>query len=149
MKRLFLILLVILIGCSTAPRRTSLPPTSTPEMLIIRPTRADPTPIPHNISVTMTVAALDRQYAVEAARMTDEAHTPGYHEPENIYSPTPRPCNIKGNVSSNGRYYHCPNFPQYSRTQIRPSEGDRWFCSVEQAIAAGFQAPSNSPVCIQ
>jgi endonuclease YncB( thermonuclease family) len=47
-------------------------------------------------------------------------------------------CNIKGNISSNGnRIYHLPGTTWYSRTKINEAKGERWFCSEEEARAAG------------
>lgn len=57
-------------------------------------------------------------------------------------------CNIKGNVNSKGeRIYHCLNSPSYSRTNVNFSEGDQWFCSPEEAEAAGFRKPENVSWC--
>ena len=49
-------------------------------------------------------------------------------------------CVIKGNVSSGGRIYHVPGQEHYSRTRINPAEGERWFCSREEAEVAGWRA---------
>jgi len=58
----------------------------------------------------------------------------GYHPPGN--------CVIKGNINSRGeRIYHTPSSPWYSRTRIDESRGQRWFCSEEEARAAGWRAP--------
>ena len=53
----------------------------------------------------------------------------------------PRNCPIKGNVSPRGRVYHAPWSRDYARTKVKPEEGDRWFCSEADALAAGFRAP--------
>jgi cold shock CspA family protein len=49
-------------------------------------------------------------------------------------------CNIKGNISINTskRLYHMPGMEDYSRTNISPEHGERWFCSEEDAIANGW-----------
>lgn len=53
-------------------------------------------------------------------------------------------CEIKGNVNSKGeRIYHVPGGRDYKRTDIKPEEGDRWFCTAAEAEAAGFRAPQN------
>ena len=55
-------------------------------------------------------------------------------------------CLIKGNVSKrngNQKIYHCPNWDDYSKTEVNRSEGDRWFCTEEEALAAGFRKPEN------
>lgn len=50
-------------------------------------------------------------------------------------------CTIKGNVNSKGeRIYHMPGGRYYNRTDIKPEEGDRWFCTPSEAEAAGFRA---------
>lgn len=51
-----------------------------------------------------------------------------------------RACNIKGNVSTQGeRIYHVPGQKYYNDTRISPSHGERWFCSEEEARAAGWR----------
>jgi endonuclease YncB( thermonuclease family) len=52
-------------------------------------------------------------------------------------------CDIKGNISDNGRIYHVPGSPSYAATRIDESRGERWFCSEEEARAAGWRAPRN------
>lgn len=50
-------------------------------------------------------------------------------------------CVIKGNVNSNHeKIYHVPGGQSYEKTDIKPEEGDRWFCTPEEAIATGFRA---------
>src|SRR5690606_36663822 len=50
-------------------------------------------------------------------------------------------CAIKGNVNSSGeKIYHSPGGQFYDRTDIKPEEGDRWFCTSEEARQAGFRA---------
>jgi endonuclease YncB( thermonuclease family) len=47
-------------------------------------------------------------------------------------------CTIKGNVNSAGEcIYHTPNSRWYAQIKMRVSKGTRWFCSVEDAEAAG------------
>lgn len=49
-------------------------------------------------------------------------------------------CAIKGNVNSdNEKIYHTPGQRDYKRTNIKPEEGDRWFCTEAEAQAAGFR----------
>jgi hypothetical protein len=49
-------------------------------------------------------------------------------------------CNIKGNVSTKGeRIYHVPGQKYYNDTRIQASHGERWFCSEEEARAAGWR----------
>lgn len=50
-------------------------------------------------------------------------------------------CAIKGNVNSKGeKIYHSPDGQFYDRTDIKPEEGDRWFCTSVEAENAGFRA---------
>lgn len=53
----------------------------------------------------------------------------------------PNDCIIKGNISNSGKIYHTPSSPWYTRTKINTAKGERWFCSEEEAEAAGWRAP--------
>ena len=55
--------------------------------------------------------------------------------------PQPPDCRIKGNISDNGRIYHVPGRGAYDQTVIDESKGERWFCTEEQARAAGWRPP--------
>ncbi|KPF94451.1 nuclease [Rhodopseudomonas sp. AAP120] len=47
-------------------------------------------------------------------------------------------CTIKGNVNTSGEcIYHKPTSRWYAKIQMKISKGTRWFCSVEDAEAAG------------
>ena len=49
-------------------------------------------------------------------------------------------CQIKGNINSRGeKIYHIPGAAGYGSTRIDEKKGERWFCSVEEAIAAGWR----------
>ena len=52
----------------------------------------------------------------------------------------PNGCDIKGNISANGKIYHLPGSADYDRTRIDESKDERWFCSVAEAEAAGWRA---------
>lgn len=52
-------------------------------------------------------------------------------------------CVIKGNISKSGQIYHVPGGRDYDRTGINPSRGERWFCNVAEAEAAGWRAARN------
>ncbi|PJC27911.1 nuclease [Candidatus Shapirobacteria bacterium CG_4_9_14_0_2_um_filter_39_11] len=70
-----------------------------------------------------------------------------------IVSPTVLPteaptsdCNIKGNISTSGeKIYHLPGCGSYAKTQIDEGRGERWFCSEEEAQAAGWRKALNCP----
>jgi len=50
-------------------------------------------------------------------------------------------CVIKGNIARDGtRIYHLPHQQHYARTRIDDSRGERWFCSRQDAEAAGWRA---------
>ena len=51
-------------------------------------------------------------------------------------------CLIKGNINRDGeRIYHVPGGMYYEQTRINTSKGERWFCSEEEAVAAGWRSP--------
>jgi endonuclease YncB( thermonuclease family) len=78
--------------------------------------------------------ALTRQ--VEATGSTARA------QPGGAGFDPPGDCLIKGNINSRGeRIYHTPASPAYGRTRIDESRGQRWFCSEEEARAAGWRPP--------
>lgn len=57
-----------------------------------------------------------------------------------ISDKAPEGCVIKGNISENGKIYHPPWSPWYSRTSINLASGERWFCSEEDAKDAGWRS---------
>jgi endonuclease YncB( thermonuclease family) len=53
-------------------------------------------------------------------------------------------CQIKGNISRNGnRIYHVPGQKDYDKTRITESQGERWFCTEDEAQAAGWRRARN------
>jgi len=50
-------------------------------------------------------------------------------------------CRIKGNISftTGERIHHVPGGKWYNETTIDTSQGERWFCSEEEARAAGWR----------
>lgn len=53
-----------------------------------------------------------------------------------------RTCPIKGNINRKQEHiYHVPWSRDYGRTKVNVAKGERWFCSEEEAIAAGWRAP--------
>lgn len=57
-----------------------------------------------------------------------------------IAASPPDGCLIKGNVNRDGeRIYHLPEWPTYEDTVIQIEEGERWFCTVEDARNAGWR----------
>ena len=56
-------------------------------------------------------------------------------------------CRIKGNVRKdrNTKIYHLPHCYNYEKIVIDQSEGDRWFCTEQEAIEAGFAKSGDCP----
>ncbi len=52
----------------------------------------------------------------------------------------PEGCPIKGQVSGASRIYVLPWSPDYERIRVQKGRGERWFCSEQEAVAAGFKA---------
>jgi hypothetical protein len=47
---------------------------------------------------------------------------------------------IKGNINSKGqKLYHTASSGQYTRVEIDENRGERYFCTEEEAVAAGWQ----------
>jgi endonuclease YncB( thermonuclease family) len=49
------------------------------------------------------------------------------------------PCPIKGNISESEKIFHVPGQRDYAATLINEANGERWFCSEAEAIAAGWR----------
>ena len=55
-------------------------------------------------------------------------------------------CVIKGNISLSGeKMFHVPGCDYYNQTAISVDRGERWFCSVAEALAAGWRQAQNCP----
>lgn len=53
-------------------------------------------------------------------------------------------CTIKGNISSTGeKIYHVSGCGSYDKTVIDESFGERWFCTEDEAKAAGWRKAKN------
>lgn len=49
-------------------------------------------------------------------------------------------CTIKGNINSKGeKIAHAPGSRSYAKTRITASKGERMFCSISEALAAGWR----------
>jgi hypothetical protein len=51
----------------------------------------------------------------------------------------PDGCPIKGHVAGGTRVYVLPWSPEYERARVQKARGERWFCSEQDAVAAGFR----------
>ena len=55
-------------------------------------------------------------------------------------------CDIKGNISRSGeKIYHVVGCKSYEATRISESKGERWFCTEEEALQAGWRKALNCP----
>lgn len=57
------------------------------------------------------------------------------------YVPLIPGCDIKGNISYNtgDRIYHLPGQEYYGETRVSYLDGERWFCSEQEAREAGWR----------
>ena len=87
-------------------------------------------------TVATCVAASHRRAAApEAGRPISRGTSPD--------APQSGRCLIKGNISENGRIYHVPGSAYYDKTRIDESKGERWFCTEDQALEAGWRPPKH------
>ena len=102
--------------------------------------------------VATGMALAYRQYGTDYVEFEDHARlnklglwAGEFEEPWNyrktpVQVPDDPACNIKGNINSKGRkLYHLPRDPSYSQTVISQEKGERWFCSIDDALAAGWE----------
>ena len=72
-----------------------------------------------------------------AAKPPPNAHAILLASASGPVAPSPE-CTIKGNVNSAGEcIYHTPKSRWYAQIKMQVTKGTRWFCSVEDAEAAG------------
>ena len=100
---------------------------------------AAPAAEPTSVAAALTVPTPAATEVVAANPGTGSGQWPEYTCEDNP-SPPPNPaCPIKGNISSE-HIYHMPGQRDYCKTVIDESKGERWFCSPEEAEAAGWRA---------
>jgi len=75
----------------------------------------------------------------EAGFDAPSAYRAEQRAPREGSAPPQGDCAIKGNVSDSGRVYHMPGQRDYDRTRIDPERGERWFCTEDEARAAGWR----------
>ena len=69
---------------------------------------------------------------------------PPQQSTEKTNNPPQGQCVIKGNINSKKeKLYHLPGCPSYTRTIISAHKGERWFCTKQEAIDAGWQRAGN------
>lgn len=73
----------------------------------------------------------------------DEALQAGWKKSNNC-PPEDAACNIKGNINGQGdKIYHLPQCLNYDNVTVNPDNGDKWFCSEEEALQAGWKKSNN------
>lgn len=83
---------------------------------------------------------LGRNSLLEDDSSSDTVQPPAPSEEEE----TSDSCDIKGNISSEQeKIYHVPGCGSYNQTKIDESAGERWFCSEQEAIDAGWRRAEN------
>ena len=71
----------------------------------------------------------------------EEAKAAGWQEPEAAIE-AKESCRIKGNITREGsKLYWVPGSRRYDETVITERTGERWFCTEDEAKAAGWQEP--------
>lgn len=80
-------------------------------------------------------------WAPDACGRSTAARAPGVVAPRSSAPAPPAACDIKGNISisSGEKIYHVPGQQHYAETRIDPSDGERWFCTEAEAVAAGWR----------
>ena len=81
------------------------------------------------------IAAMGKERPAPAGARNAQPSTLGV-----VQQPSGR-CTIKGNISDNGRIYHVPGSRSYEATRIDEAKGERWFCTEQEARAAGWRPP--------
>jgi micrococcal nuclease len=53
-------------------------------------------------------------------------------------------CSIKGNINAEGeKIFHVLGCGSYAKTVVKESDGERWFCTEAEAVAAGWRKAQN------
>ena len=80
--------------------------------------------------------------ACNVSKNTEDIESTTLPGPQSAETPqTTEGCLIKGNISYYGgkKIYHVPGQKYYDVTEINEAAGERWFCTEEEAIAAGWR----------
>jgi len=89
------------------------------------------------LSVPRDGSAGDPRYPRDSSAPQSLVDVPAASPSEGV----PGKCRIKGNIGASGKVYHLPGTPSYEKTRIDETKGERWFCTEEEARAAGWRAP--------
>jgi endonuclease YncB( thermonuclease family) len=63
---------------------------------------------------------------------------------QNAKRDAPDGCPIKGIIHASSKFYALPWSPGYERAKVHTERGERWFCSEDEAKAAGFTLSDRS-----
>lgn len=100
-----------------------------------------PTPTSAVKTTTGNSSSLNSQTKDVSGKTTEE--TKSKTETTTITQPN-SDCVIKGNISSSKeKIYHLPGCGSYDKTSIDESAGERWFCTEEEAVQAGWRKAKN------
>jgi len=75
---------------------------------------------------------------MKSATRKAKEHNLGIFSPQCRNKTAPADCLIKGNTK-NGNIYHLPSCRSYKLVIVDESFGDHWFCTEQEALAAGFR----------
>lgn len=95
---------------------------------VVRPTQSTTSPQP---------STAQTQLSTSQAPTSTQNNNAGGNSSVQTYAPPTGECKIKGNANS--MIYHVPGGQYYDRTKVDPKEGDRLFCTEQEAQAAGFR----------
>jgi len=104
-------------------------------LLSRRPVPLSPQPTPPPISQPMHTPEPPPVVVPEPSQPSEEQGCPN-----GCQSLKPQ-CVIKGNISlkDGERIYHLPGQDFYEKTIVSPEKGEKWFCTEEEAVAAGWR----------
>ena len=78
------------------------------------------------------------------AECMTEADLIKYNSAPVIINPRDSSCVVKGNISADKeKIYHVPGCEYYDKTIISETYGERWFCTEEEAVEAGWRRALN------
>lgn len=86
--------------------------------------------------------SIERLYKLEAENENRLYEEDAQRQKECEADPACNPnCVIKGNIAydSGAKIYHLPGMKYYDETTINEDYGERWFCSEEDALEAGWR----------
>ena len=85
-------------------------------------------------------AAQTEKAGIWAGRFIEPANWRRGERLQSANQTTTDACQIKGNISRSGeRIYHVPGARDYGPTRIDENKGERWFCSEDEALKAGWR----------